>query len=410
MGRHGDIEAEGTAGRGAPHIGLALAGGGPLGGIYEVGAIAALADSLEGVDFNAVDIFVGVSSGSFIAAALANGLGPDKLARMLMDNDAEEVFDPDVLLRPAFVEYWRRIRALPPLVFDAVRHYLAHPLQQGFFESFQRLSRALPTGVFDNAGIDQLLSRLFSGPGRTNDFRELPGRLFLIATDLDSGATVEFGGSGWDHVPISRAVQASAALPGLFPPVRIDGRHFVDGALIKTLHASVALREGAELVFCINPLVPFDASLASASPGPDSLGSLVEGGLPVVLSQTFRAIIHSRMRVGMDRYRHHHPGQDVVLFEPARDDAEMFFANVFSYRSRRHLCEHAFQRTRQDLWRRRQELGRIFERHGIRLRLSRLRDPHRTLRVLGRAASLRQTTLRLDNALDELEAWMAQRT
>ena len=49
-----------------------------------------------------------------------------------------------------------------------------------------------------------------------------------------------------------------------------------------------------------------------------------------MLSQTFRAIIHSRMKVGMDRYRHLHPGVDVVLFEPTRDDADMFFANVFS--------------------------------------------------------------------------------
>ncbi len=43
--------------------GLALAGGGPLGGIYEVGALIALADSLDGIDFNELDVYVGVSSG-----------------------------------------------------------------------------------------------------------------------------------------------------------------------------------------------------------------------------------------------------------------------------------------------------------------------------------------------------------
>ena len=71
---------------------------------------------------------------------------------------------------------------------------------------------------------------------------------------LTPGWPVAHGGPGWDHVPISRAVQASAALPGLFPPVEIDGQHFVDGALIKTMHASIALDEGVDLMLCINML------------------------------------------------------------------------------------------------------------------------------------------------------------
>ena len=69
----------------------------------------------------------------------------------------------------------------------------------------------------------------------------------LVATDLDSGDSAPFGQPGFDHVPISKAVQASAALPGLFPPVEIEGRYYVDGVLKKTLHASEALEEGARL-------------------------------------------------------------------------------------------------------------------------------------------------------------------
>jgi hypothetical protein len=45
-------------------------------------------------------------------------------------------------------------------------------------------------------------------------------------------------------VPISQAVQASSALPGLFPPVEIDDKYYVDGALKKTMHASVAMDHG----------------------------------------------------------------------------------------------------------------------------------------------------------------------
>jgi NTE family protein len=61
--------------------------------------------------------------------------------------------------------------------------------------------------------------------------------------------------------------------------------------------------------------------------------------LATVLSQTFRALIHSRMRVGMDRYDKEFPDADVVLLEPAQDEV-IFFANMFGYADRRGLAEH----------------------------------------------------------------------
>ena len=60
-----------------PRTALALAGGGPLGAIYEIGAVMALSEALDGFDFNGLDAYVGVSAGGFIAAGLANGLSPD---------------------------------------------------------------------------------------------------------------------------------------------------------------------------------------------------------------------------------------------------------------------------------------------------------------------------------------------
>jgi NTE family protein len=392
-------------------IGIALAGGGPLGGIYEIGASVALAEAIKGLDFNHADIFVGVSSGSLVAAAFANGIAPEKLARILIDNDADEFFDPEMLLKPAFGEYFNRARSVPQLLFSAAQNYLADPLHHGLFESFQRLSRAIPTGLFDSSGIDRVMRDLFSRRGRTNDFRKLKHRLFLVATDLDSGESVAFGSPGHDDIPISVAVQASTALPGLFPPVKIGDHYYVDGALIKTLHASVALKDGAELVLCINPLVPFDAELAARRNARER-EALNDGGLPVVLSQTFRAIIHSRMRAGMDRYKHQYSDADVVLFEPSRDDAEMFFTNVFSYRDRRRLCEHAYQRTRIDLYRRRHELRPILERHGLGLDLAILKDHRRSLLAPTRhraKVSLEKTARALDASLDELQLWLESR-
>ena len=55
--------------RSAPRIGLALAGGGPLGAIYEIGALCALEEALPDIDFTRLQGYVGVSAGGFLAAA-----------------------------------------------------------------------------------------------------------------------------------------------------------------------------------------------------------------------------------------------------------------------------------------------------------------------------------------------------
>ncbi len=392
-------------------LGLALAGGGPLGGIYEVGALAALADCLEGLDFNALDVYVGVSSGSFIAAGLANGITPVEMSRMFIESESHrDPFSPALLLRPAVGEFARRAAALPTLVWGSAWRFLARPGPHAFLASFAQVGRAIPTGLFDNDAIDRFLRRLFAAPGRTNDFRRLERALFLVATDLDSGVPVEFGARGHDHVPISRAVEASAALPGLFPPVEIDGRFYVDGALKRTLHASVALEQGVKLLLCINPLVPYDSRIPAADGRAPR--RLVDGGLPVVLAQTLRAIVHSRMQVGMQRYRREFRDADVVLFEPNRHDAEMFFTNIFSYASRRRLAEHAYQKTRKELFARRHALAPVLARHGVGIRLEALTDPDRHLvrGVRRRRPLARGTEIagRLVDSLDDLERWLAR--
>ena len=55
-------------------IGLAIAGGGPTGGMYELGALRAMEVAIEGLDLNRLDVYVGVSSGAFLAAGLVNRL------------------------------------------------------------------------------------------------------------------------------------------------------------------------------------------------------------------------------------------------------------------------------------------------------------------------------------------------
>jgi NTE family protein len=363
--------------RSAGRIGLALAGGGPLGAVYEIGALAALEESIEGLDLNDAAIYVGISAGGIIAAGLANGITPHDMCRLFVESDTgephENLFKPEMLLRPAWEEFSIRAAAFPILLAGGLFHFATRRGKTTLASSMERLKAVLPTGIFSGEGIHEFMQQAFSAAGRTNDFRELKQKLVIVATDLDSGEPVRFGRPGCDHVPISKAAQASAAVPGLFPPVEIGGRYFVDGALRKTLHASIALEEEVDMLICLNPIVPYNARSLHKP------GKLAQGGLLAVLSQTLRAIIHSRVEIGMSNYVVNYPDTDIILVEPSTEDADMFFTNLFSYNSRRRMCENAYQNTRMMLWQRRKEIGPMLEQNGLRLKLSVLRDSSLTL-------------------------------
>ena len=372
---------------GQPRIGLALAGGGPLGAIYEIGALCALDESLDGISFTQLHHYVGVSAGGFIAAGLANGMTPRELCASFIETDAEpsEVFDPAWLMVPAYGEFLRRSIMLPGLLASSL--WRATFGGKTLLNALEALGPALPTGVFSNEEIDVRLARFFSKSGRTNDFRQLKAKLTLVATNLDSGDAAPFGQPGWEHVPISKAVQASSALPGLFPPVEIDNQYFVDGALKKTMHAGVAMDEGIDLMFCLNPLVPFDATrrqpiadkFTNKPAGGQRIPRIIDGGLPAVMSQTFRAMIHSRLELGMKHYERAYPKTDIVLLEPDHRDTDMFLANTFSYRQRSQMAEHAYQSTRHMLRSRKTALSTQLARHGICLNMDILDNPKRQL-------------------------------
>ena len=312
---------------------------------------------------------------------------------------------------PALDEYWRSLRNLPRVCLKAIGDYLDNHDDRSILKSVTKLSRALPVGLFNNEPIRQYLAKSFSTRGRTDDFRELEKNLFIVTADLDSGETVLFGKPEWDHVPISRAVQASTALPGLYPPVDIEGRHFVDGVLLRTLNASSVLDTGVDLTICINPIVPVDTA-NSVELGIMRRGKLIDRGMPTVLSQTFRTLIHSRAQIGFARYETMYAGMDTLLFEPDKNDYQMFFTNIFSFRSRKRVAEHAYRKTLADLRNRREEIGPILARHGFRLRDEVIDDLERDIwlhadlykpRVKLRNKSLKE----LDRALADLERKLA---
>ena len=114
----------------SPRIGLALAGGGPLAAVYEIGALAALEEAIDGFDANDADCYVGISAGGIVAAGLANGITPHQMVRLFIESDipsaehpASELFRPEMLMKPATAELTRRLASLPGLVLASLLHY-----------------------------------------------------------------------------------------------------------------------------------------------------------------------------------------------------------------------------------------------------------------------------------------------
>lgn len=383
-------------------LGIALAGGGPLGAFYEIGALHALEEAIVGRALTDFDIYVGVSSGSVVAGALANGIDTTAMGSIFIHDTATILpLSPEILLHPAVDEYARRIALLPEVLREAVQSFVRDPLHSGWPMLVDALGRMLPSALFDSRPLERYLKTVFAGRGRTDDFRRLRSRLFVVATNLNTGAATAFGHRRDEAVPISRAIAASAALPGLYSSVDIGGQPYVDGALIRTMHASLALEAGCDLVICINPLVPFDASLAAK----DRHINLADAGLPTVLGQTLRTFIQSRMKVSMTSYRARFPKADTILLEPDRDDERLFFANVFRYSGRRGLVDHAYQRTRRDLLTHARAFSAILEPRGLALDTRLLREPSRTFSTSAseRALLSRHVVKRLGRTLGRLE-------
>lgn len=394
-------------------VGLAIAGGGPIGAMYELGALRALDESIEGLDLTRLDCYVGVSAGAFLAAGLANRIGTEEMCRGFITGTSHDIaFRHETFLRPDVAEYLRRIARLPLRSRAWLQRLAANPRRAlGWTGLMALFGDLLPLGVFDNQALERFLAEAFSRGGRSNDFRSLDTDLFVVAVDLDSGEAVRFGEPGWDEVPISKAVQASAALPGLYPPVEINGRHFLDGALRRTMHASTVLDRGIDLMIGLNPLVPFDASRAPRGGGEAEPLGLVGHGLPAVLSQTLRTLLQSRMQIGMERYPRQYPDIDQLVFEPNAGDGELFSTSLLSFSARRRVCDLAYRNTRADLHARAAELQPVLSAHGLRLREELLADPDRSiLDSLGPPLPpATETTARLRRALDDADHLLDQR-
>ncbi len=380
-------------GKRRPKVALVCAGGGITGAVYEIGCLRALQELL-GRSLLDLDIYVGVSGGAFVASLLAAGISPCEMYDEVTTRPTLFGATGAPLYRLGISELLRRMAGAPRVLREALVTSLRGE-GRSLSDLALSLFELLPPGLMDTSGIQDYLHDLFRSRLRADSFDTLPRQLYVVAVDLDSGETVVFGQDGFRDVPVSKAVQASSALPGLYRPVRIGTRDYVDGGVTKTAHINLAIQNGADLVICINPIVPY---LNDTTQGPIR-GHISDHGVSWVLDQVFRIALHGRMKRGLDEYAREHPEVDILLIQPTRDDVRMFRYNIMRFSARRVVAEHGYHTAVAYFRRDADRYRRIFEKHRIDMTdpdtIPRTPAPHPHVSNLARA---------LDSSLDRLES------
>jgi NTE family protein len=217
---------------------LVLGVGGTLGEAWLSGFLAG-AGQQGGVDFRQSLHFVGTSAGSVVAARLAAGWpprGPGEAASLAQQ------------ARPALAgparSAFERLAWVP---FDS--SLLAVSIALRAARPGRALARAaflaqLPRGRIP---LDDLRARIAElGP-------RFDGRLRVVAVDAGTGRRVVFGAPGAPEADVPDAVAASCAVPGLFRPVRIGGKDYVDGGVWSPANLDIAPVRPGIRVLCLVP-------------------------------------------------------------------------------------------------------------------------------------------------------------
>jgi NTE family protein len=174
-----------------PRIALAL-GGGAAKAFAHIGVIKAL--EAQGIQ---ADIIVGTSAGSLVGALYASGMDGFELQRVAL------------AIKESAVSDW----SLPD------------------------------RGVFKGEALQEFVNKAV----QNRTLEQLPRKCAVVATDLQSGEMIVF-----ERGDTGTAVRASSSVPGVFQPVSISGREYVDGGLVSPVPVKVARRLGADIVIAVD--------------------------------------------------------------------------------------------------------------------------------------------------------------
>jgi NTE family protein len=207
-----------------PRVAVVLSGGSAK-GFSQIGALDVI--ELAGIP---VDLVTGTSMGAIIGGLYAAGYSPAALERIVATEDWSGVFRPPED---------RRNRSIADKGEDQ-RYAVTFPLN--------RARPGLPNGVISRQGVAEHIERFTWPVSVDTDFARLPTAYAALTTDLATGEAMLLRSGS-----LAQAMEASAAVPGAFAPVRLaNGRLAVDGAVVRNIPARDARALGADILICID--------------------------------------------------------------------------------------------------------------------------------------------------------------
>lgn len=370
---------------------LILAGGAVSGGSFNAGGIKALNDYMGNFTVNDFDIYVGISSGSLLAAPLVGGITPEEIVRSL-DGTSERFTElaPWHFYWPNYREFFTRplgfllggLTKVPRILTSIIKGVPTHlfhiaDLLGTLDISIPSLLTLIPSGVFDNSPIERYLKNNIKKNHLTNSFRvteKVTGkRLYISAMEVDGARRVIFGPDENNTVTISEAVQASTAMPIFYRPARINGVDYVDGGVQETAHIDIAIKKGADLIICYNPFRPYDNKvfleyIRKENKYVSKDKRLTDDGVMAVINQIFRALFHSRLHVALDQYRKDPKFKgDIILIEPKADDAAFFGMNPLILGNRLKAASLGYRSVRNSIEDQYDKIAKVLGSYGIKL-------------------------------------------
>ena len=252
-----------------PVIGVAF-GGGSARGLAHVGVIRWFEEH-----HIPIDRIAGTSMGGLVGGAYAAGMSADDLAQVLASTDWDAMFGSstfqyknirrkqDARTYPSRIEFGLKSGVTPPVALN------------------------------NGQQVDFLIARLASAYSQMSSFDELPTPFRSVAVDLLSAQAVVLARGS-----LAKAMRATMSLPGVFPPVEIDGQVLVDGGAMNNVPADIARGMGAGVVIAVN---------VGGEKGPPSVNYSVLG----LMSQTVDAMMAANTRIALQ-------SADIVINPPLR--------------------------------------------------------------------------------------------
>lgn len=214
-----------TAAPARPRIGLVLSGGGAR-GLAHLGVLRALRELRV-----PVDLVVGTSMGAVVGGAYAAGRSVEEIEEIVHSADWATILSDRPQRRELSFARREEDQLLPSRI------------EMGL----NRDGVSLPPAAVGNSALERTLERLISGQRADLPLNRLALPFRALATDLLSGEMHEM-----IDTPLFLALRASMAVPGVFAPVRIQGRPMVDGGLVRNLGVDIARKMGADIIIAVN--------------------------------------------------------------------------------------------------------------------------------------------------------------